>query len=79
MSNSPKVETLEISDAELDNISGGLVSAGVTTPAGAVGADVDVQLPNVPGVPSVAGLANTVTGLAGGLPTGAVTGLVSGL
>ncbi|EPH44189.1 type A2 lantipeptide [Streptomyces aurantiacus] len=71
MNNTPQVETLEISDADLDNVSGGLVS-GV---AGNVTGTVDSIAP-VSGV--VGGLVGTVENVTG-VNTSAVTGLASGL
>lgn len=67
----PQVETVEISDADLDNVSGGLQLNALGTVTGLVD-----------GVAPVSGLVNTVVGTvegATGLNTGAVTGLVAGL
>jgi hypothetical protein len=71
-----KIETAEISDAELDNVSGG--TAGVSVQGGvgplAGGAQVGVEGVGLDGVglgtvtsalPQVSGVTNTVTGLAG--------------
>ncbi|MBW5425875.1 type A2 lantipeptide [Streptomyces sp. BG9H] len=71
MNNSSQVETLEISDADLDNVSGGLVAQV----AGNVTTTADSIAP-VTGV--VAGVAGTVEN-ATGVNVGAVTGLASGL
>ncbi|MFD7612605.1 type A2 lantipeptide [Streptomyces sp. NPDC059828] len=71
----PQVETAEISDADLDNVSGGLHSAVVTGVAGNVTSTLDSVAP-------VSGLIGTAVGTvegATGLNTGAVTGLVAGL
>ncbi|MFE4857728.1 type A2 lantipeptide [Streptomyces sp. NPDC056670] len=71
MNNAPQVETLEISDADLDNVSGGLVG----TALGNVTGTADSILP-------VSGIVNSATGLVGsvtGVNTGAVTGLATGL
>ncbi|GGS42873.1 type A2 lantipeptide [Streptomyces griseoviridis] len=71
MNSTPQVETTEISDAELDNVSGGLSVHAV----GAVTGLVD-------GIAPVSGLVNTavntVEGVTG-LNTAPVTGLVAGL
>ncbi|MGW8380870.1 type A2 lantipeptide [Streptomyces sp. ODS28] len=63
----PQVETAEISDAELDNVSGGLVGGAVN---GALGT-VDSVAP----VSEVTGTVTKTTGV----DTSGVTGLVSGL
>ncbi|MFD9796425.1 type A2 lantipeptide [Streptomyces sp. NPDC059070] len=71
MNNTPQVETREISDADLDHVSGGLVG----TALGNVTGTADSLLP-------VSGLVGSVTGLVEsttGVNTGAVTGLASGL
>jgi hypothetical protein len=71
MNSTPQVETVEISDAELDNVSGGLQLNALGTVTNLVD-----------GVAPVSGLVNTVVGTvegATGLNTGAVTNLVSGL
>ncbi|GAA2573154.1 MULTISPECIES: type A2 lantipeptide [Streptomyces] len=71
MNSTPRVETVEISDADLDNVSGGLnVNA-----AGTVTGLVD-------GIAPVSGLLNTAVGTVEGvtgLNTAPVTGLVAGL
>lgn len=67
----PQVATAEISDADLDNVSGGLSLNAVGTVAGLVD-----------GVAPVSGLVNTVVGTVEGvtgLNTAPVTGLVAGL
>lgn len=67
----PQVETVEISDAELDNVSGGLSSA-----------TVDTALAVVNGVAPVDATVATVTGTvegATGLSLAPATGLVAGL
>ncbi|MFF4750875.1 type A2 lantipeptide [Streptomyces sp. NPDC002514] len=71
MNSTPQVETAEISDAELDNVSGGLIGGVVATATGLA----DTVLP-VSGVVNTA--VGTVEGLTG-LNTQPVTGLVSGL
>ncbi|KAB1140378.1 type A2 lantipeptide [Streptomyces luteolifulvus] len=71
MNSTPQVETVEISDAELDNVSGGLHLNSVGTVTGLVD-----------GVAPVSGLANTAVGTVEGvtgLNTAPVAGLVSGL
>jgi hypothetical protein len=71
MNSTPRVETAEISDADLDNVSGGLSLNAVGTVTGLVD-----------GVAPVSGLVNTVVGTVEGvtgLNTAPVTGLVSGL
>lgn len=71
MNSTPQVETAEISDAELDAVSGGLQLNAVGTVTGLVD-----------GVAPVSGLVNTVVGTVEGvtgLNTAPVTGLVSGL
>jgi hypothetical protein len=71
MNSTPQVETVEISDAELDNVSGGL---SVNAVNGALDA--------VNGVVPVSGLVNTAVGTVEGvtgLNTAPVTNLVAGL
>jgi hypothetical protein len=71
MNSTPQVETVEISDAELDNVSGGLALNAL----GTVTSLVD-------GVAPVSGLVNTaLTTVEGttGLSTAPVTNLVAGL
>ncbi|MFF2204739.1 type A2 lantipeptide [Streptomyces sp. NPDC058145] len=71
MNSTPQVATVEISDAELDNVSGGLSLNALNTVTGAVN-----------GVAPVAGLADTAVGTVEGvtgLNTAPVTGLVAGL
>jgi hypothetical protein len=71
MNSTPQVETVEISDAELDNVSGGLSLNAVGTVTGLVD-----------GVAPVSGLVNTVVGTVEGvtgLNTQPVTNLVAGL
>lgn len=67
----PQVETLEISDADLDNVSGGLVGGLAANLTGTADSIVPVS-----GV--VGGLTGTVEGLTG-VNTAAVTGLATGL
>ncbi|OAH10273.1 hypothetical protein [Streptomyces jeddahensis] len=71
MNFTPQVETREISDADLDNVSGGLVGELVSN----VTATVDSVYP-VSG--TVAGAVSTIEG-ATGISTAPVTGAVSGL
>ncbi|MBL3666092.1 type A2 lantipeptide [Streptomyces sp. M2CJ-2] len=71
MNSTPQVETVEISDAELDNVSGGLSVNAVNTVTGAVD-----------GIAPVSGLADTAVGTvegATGLNTAPVMNLVAGL
>ncbi|WP_328752487.1 type A2 lantipeptide [Streptomyces sp. NBC_00285] len=71
MNSTPQVETVEISDADLDNVSGGLALNALGTVTGLVD-----------GVAPVSGVVNTVVGTVEGvtgLSTAPVTGLVSGL
>ncbi|MGW4439456.1 type A2 lantipeptide [Streptomyces sp. NPDC004596] len=71
MNSTPRVETVEISDAELDNVSGGLSVNALTTVTGAVN-----------GVAPVSGLVDTAVGTVEGvtgLNTQPVTNLVAGL
>ncbi|MER6038644.1 MULTISPECIES: type A2 lantipeptide [unclassified Streptomyces] len=71
MNSTPQVETVEISDAELDNVSGGLSLNALNTVTGAVN-----------GVAPVAGLVDTAVGTVEGvtgLNTAPITGLVAGL
>ncbi|MEU2429211.1 type A2 lantipeptide [Streptomyces sp. NPDC007861] len=75
MNFTPQVETAEISDADLDNVSGGLHSAVANGVVGNATSTLDSIAP-------VSALAGTVVGTvegATGLNTGAVTGLVAGL
>ncbi|MEU8032416.1 type A2 lantipeptide [Streptomyces sp. NPDC049099] len=71
MNSTPQVETVEISDAELDNVSGGLSVNALNTVTGAVN-----------GVAPVSGVADTaistVEGVTG-LNVAPVTNLVAGL
>ncbi|MDO0924521.1 type A2 lantipeptide [Streptomyces sp. TG1A-8] len=71
MNSTSRVETAEISDAELDNVSGGLSVNALATVTGAVN-----------GVVPVAGLVDTAVGTvegATGLSVQPVTNLVAGL
>lgn len=71
MNSTPQVETVEISDAELDNVSGGLSLNAVGTVTGLVD-----------GVAPVSGLVDTAVGTVEGvtgLNTAPVTNLVAGL
>ncbi|GAA3207941.1 type A2 lantipeptide [Streptomyces sp. XM83C] len=71
MNSTPQVQTAEISDAELDAVSGGLSVNAVNTVTGALS-----------GVAPVAGLVDTVVGTVEGvtgLNTAPVTNLVAGL
>ncbi|MER5603168.1 type A2 lantipeptide [Streptomyces sp. NPDC002265] len=71
MNSTPQVATAEISDAELDNVSGGLSLNALGTVTGLVD-----------GVAPISGLANTAVGTVEGvtgLNTAPVMGLVAGL
>jgi hypothetical protein len=71
MNSTPQVETVEISDAELDNVSGGLSVNALNTVTGAVN-----------GIAPVSGLVNTAVGTVEGvtgLNVAPVTNLVAGL
>ncbi|MFF0160867.1 type A2 lantipeptide [Streptomyces sp. NPDC005263] len=71
MNSTPQVATVEISDAELDNVSGGLAVNALGTVTGLVD-----------GVAPVSGLVNTAVGTvegATGLNTAPVTNLVAGI
>ncbi|MDL5205550.1 type A2 lantipeptide [Streptomyces sp. ALI-76-A] len=71
MNSTPQVATVEISDAELDNVSGGLAVNALGTVTGLVD-----------GVAPVSGLVNTAVGTVEGvtgLNTAPVTSLVAGL
>ncbi|MFF8031954.1 type A2 lantipeptide [Streptomyces sp. NPDC016626] len=71
MNSTPQVETVEISDADLDKVSGGLSVNTVNTLTGAVD-----------GIVPVSGVVGTVVGTvegATGLSTAPVTNLVAGL
>ncbi|MEY7981263.1 type A2 lantipeptide [Streptomyces pilosus] len=71
MNSTPRFETAEISDADLDNVSGGLSVNAVNTLTGAVD-----------GIAPVSGLVDTGVGTvegATGLNTAPVTNLVAGL
>lgn len=67
----PQVETREISDAELDGISGGLLDDVVSTVTGTV----DSVAPVTPVVMGVVGAAQALTGVDAGAVTGAIAGL----
>lgn len=72
MNSTPQVETVEISDAELDNVSGGLSSNTLNSTLGTVNEIA----------PGVTGLVNTVVGTVEGvtgLNTAPINGLVAGL
>jgi hypothetical protein len=71
MNSTPQVETAEISDADLDAVSGGLSLNAVGTVTGLVDGVAPVS-----GVVNTA--VNTVEGVTG-LSTAPVTGLVAGL
>ncbi len=71
MNSTPQVETVEISDTELDAVSGGLSVNAVNTLTGALDS-----------IAPVSGLVDTAVGTVEGvtgLNTAPVTGLVSGL
>lgn len=71
MNSTPQVQTAEIADADLDNVSGGLSVNAVGTVTGLVD-----------GVAPVSGLVDTVVGTVEGttgLSTAPVTNLVAGL
>ncbi|MES4891866.1 type A2 lantipeptide [Streptomyces sp. NPDC096012] len=71
MNSTPQVETVEISDAELDNVSGGLAVNALNTVTGTVN-----------GIAPVSGLVDTAVGTVEGvtgLNTQPVTNLVAGL
>jgi hypothetical protein len=69
MNSTPQVETQEIADADLDNVSGGLVG---DTVSGLVG--------TVSGLVNVGGVTGTVDSVVDPMVnTSAVTGIVSGL
>jgi hypothetical protein len=71
MNSTPQVETVEISDADLDNVSGGLSVNAIGTVTGLVD-----------GVAPVSGLVDTAVGTVEGvtgLNTAPVTNLVAGL
>ncbi|MFG2633923.1 type A2 lantipeptide [Streptomyces sp. NPDC048362] len=71
MNSTPQVETVEISDAELDNVAGGLSVNALNTVTGTVN-----------GIAPVSGLVDTVVGTVEGvtgLHTQPVTNLVAGL
>ncbi|MEU0052309.1 type A2 lantipeptide [Streptomyces sp. NPDC006184] len=72
MNSTPQVQTAEISDAELDNVSGGLSVNTLNSTLGTVNAVA----------PGVNGLVNTVVGTVegvAGIHTAPVTNLVAGL
>ncbi len=71
MNSTPQVETVEISDAELDNVSGGLSVNAVNSVTGAL----DGVAPVSATVDTVVGTVEGVTGL----NTAPVTNLVAGL
>ncbi|MEV6612802.1 type A2 lantipeptide [Streptomyces sp. NPDC051051] len=71
MNSTPQVQTAEITDADLDNVSGGLSVNAIGTVTGLVD-----------GVAPVSGLVDTVVGTVEGttgLSTAPVTNLVAGL
>ncbi|MET8584880.1 type A2 lantipeptide [Streptomyces collinus] len=71
MNSTPQVETVEISDAELDNVSGGLSVNALSSATGALN-----------GIAPVSGLVDTAVGTVEGvtgLNTQPVTNLVAGL
>ncbi|MFK4221561.1 type A2 lantipeptide [Streptomyces sp. NPDC019890] len=78
MNSTPQVATQEISDADLDNVSGGLVGAAV----GATTTTLDSVVPVSGLVGAASGTVGSVIGTAEGatgINTAGVTGLVAGL
>ncbi|MDI3387905.1 type A2 lantipeptide [Streptomyces sp. B-S-A8] len=75
MNNTPQVETREISDADLDNVAGGLV-AGL---AGNVVSTVDSIAPVSSTVGTVVGTVEATTGLNTAPLQGLATSTVAGL
>jgi hypothetical protein len=71
MNSTPQVETAEISDSDLDNVSGGLVGEAISTLA----TTADSIAPVTSTLSTATGLLQSTTGI----NTGAVTGVVSGL
>jgi hypothetical protein len=73
MNSTPQVETAEISDSDLDNVSGGLVGEVLST---AVATADSVSPVSVSGTLATgAGLVSSVTGVDTGIVTGAISGL----
>ncbi|MFF9209111.1 MULTISPECIES: type A2 lantipeptide [unclassified Streptomyces] len=71
MNSTPQVQTAEISDTDLDNVSGGLSVNALNTATGALN-----------GIAPVSGVVDTVVGTVEGvtgLNTAPITGLVAGL
>ncbi|MCX4672713.1 type A2 lantipeptide [Streptomyces sp. NBC_01381] len=75
MNSTPQVQTLEISDADLDNVSGGLSAAAVGTVTGAV----DSIAPVSSTVAGVVGVVEGTTGLNTAPLAGLATSTVAGL
>ncbi|MEV8020238.1 type A2 lantipeptide [Streptomyces sp. NPDC086554] len=75
MNYTPQVETLEIADADLDNIAGGLSAAAV----GTVTSTVDSIAPVSSTVAGVVGLVEGTTGLNTAPVAGLATSTVAGL
>jgi hypothetical protein len=71
MNVTPQVETREISDADLDNVSGGLIGGLVGTVTGTVDSIAPVST-------TLGGVVGTVEGLTG-VNTSVATGLIAGL
>ncbi|MGV2919713.1 type A2 lantipeptide [Streptomyces alfalfae] len=75
MNNTPQVETLEISDADLDHVSGGLSANAIGTVTGTV----DSIAPVSATVGTAVGLVEDTTGLNTGPIAGLATSTVAGL
>ncbi|GGN65241.1 type A2 lantipeptide [Streptomyces kronopolitis] len=75
MNSTPQVQTQEISDSDLDNVSGGLLGGVVGTAT----STVDHIAPVSGTVGSVTGLVDGATGVNTSGVVGTATGLVSGL
>lgn len=73
MNSTPQVETVEISDNDLDNVSGGLVGEVLSTAVATADSVAPVSVSGT--LATASGLAASVTGVDPAVVTGVVSGL----